>query len=545
MSLTPDITRYLYFPRGSEPKLLEGRRRNLAGMEARLEAGAKELAGVFPEVESEIIEGLLESVEGVLTTELLRELQELAGDEELAMREASVEEGGISLDTTGKPIPLGTFIVFTSEISVYGLAVKPPTGKQLLSHYAFKADEEGPHSVSAILSPDGKSTTPSITIQVGEKNVSLAASPHVPAENGDSVSEANILDSKKGLTTETAVSMLLAAAALATKKAALGDQKMSFVERMTVELKDVFPSVEEGLIVALLESQGGLFSRTVFRQLQLEEEKCNNTSASTTNGTPTLQGNAKSAPAANAKPMPGANGKSTAQAVAGSEPKESTGTKKDSAKLKENGNGSPEKKEEKKEEKSRKKSGKKKKRKKVKEPEDPLEKGVIILGKNMKLEGHRSLSTGEVLCVVPLRTTKNLIVEVVQPSGRIRESLCRFIVLEHGIHTLRVTCDGKRSEDFRFEATSAVFEFATAIDHLYDQLFWSWEGEWHAEVETGLVNLVIAVEDNLKGFMESMKQMLKSFGQGADLEQLLTSIQENMGDAMSDHSNRAVGRLHQ
>eukprot|EP00954_Amorphochlora_amoebiformis_P021864 1349174-Amorphochlora_amoeboformis.AAC.1 len=362
-------------------------------MEARLEAGAKELAGVFPEVESEIIEGLLESVEGVLTTELLRELQELAGDEELAMREASVEEGGISLDTTGKPIPLGTFIVFTSEISVYGLAVKPPTGKQLLSHYAFKADEEGPYSVSAILSPDGKSTTPSITIQVGEKNVSLAASPHVPAENGDSVSEANILDSKKGLTTETAVSMLLAAAALATKKAALGDQKMSFVERMTVELKDVFPSVEEGLIVALLESQGGLFSRTVFRQLQLEEEKCNNTSASTTNGTPTLQGDAKSAPAANAKPMPGANGKSTAQAVAGSEPKvceqefdnshaltkfpddESTGTKKDSAKLKENGNGSPEKKEEKKEEKSRKKSGKKKKRKKVKEPEDPLEKG--------------------------------------------------------------------------------------------------------------------------------------------------------------------------
>jgi len=46
-------------------------------MEHRIAEGAAELSRVFPYVESEVLEGLLESMEGALTEDLLQQIEEL------------------------------------------------------------------------------------------------------------------------------------------------------------------------------------------------------------------------------------------------------------------------------------------------------------------------------------------------------------------------------------------------------------------------------------------------------------------------------------
>jgi len=346
-------------------------------------------------------------------------------------------------------------------------------------------------------------------------------------------------------TNEAAVRMLLAAATLASSQqprstngvGSHADSKKSQAERMADELDSVFPLLETKFISAVIESEEAVLSRALFERLHDQEEKLKQEQLQQQPKRPQSAwfkqeeqktgGSAKAETSSTVQVQP--QPQTTAKEVAGNDDKSNEDDKVES---------------------SKKKKAKKKKKKKKQQPSPAPAvsiggRPVLTIGKNMKLEGPNTITSETVLSILPLRPVKNMSVEAVSPSGRVRESVCTFSSGEFGTHVIRVTCDSKKADDYRIIVLTPVYRYAASLDRLYDQLFWSWEGNWHAELESTTVTLVLAVEDNLKKFIEGMESMLKAFGQGTDTAQLLTTLQENMGNALQDHDETALGRLHQ
>eukprot|EP00468_Gymnochlora_sp_CCMP2014_P005846 CAMPEP_0167754148 /NCGR_PEP_ID=MMETSP0110_2-20121227/8108_1 /TAXON_ID=629695 /ORGANISM="Gymnochlora sp., Strain CCMP2014" /LENGTH=852 /DNA_ID=CAMNT_0007639993 /DNA_START=72 /DNA_END=2631 /DNA_ORIENTATION=+ len=419
---------------------------------------------------------------------------------------ASVSSSSIELKSKVKHIAIGSWIAFVSNLPLKCVVVKPPDASEHVFQHAFQFQKKGTYNFQAILS-DGKTMTRGVSLVVGIEMTNIFQQQDKKAST---------------ITSEAAISVLLAAASMAVQGS---EQKLSLSQRIGIELSKIFTNLDSGLIAAMIESRDGSFSLDVYKQLSEQNGAENKDSKSTADpkGTKT-------------KDMKENNSTSSK----GEEEKKGNGEESEAEKPKEKAEGGQQKNGE-----GQKKKKKKKKKKDKQDPSTIALPNVITVGKNMMLDGCTSISTGKVLGIVPLREVKDIAVEVVLPSNRVKESLCTFVPEEYGLHTLRVMCDKKSSEDFYFVATSPVFEYCSALDRLYDQLFWSWEGKWHEEIEHSLLQLVIEIEDNLKKFLNSMEQTLSSFGHGSDTKMMITNLQDNMGDAMTNHDKTAVGRLHQ
>ena len=101
-------------------------------------------------------------------------------------------------------------------------------------------------------------------------------------------------------------------------------------------------------------------------------------------------------------------------------------------------------------------------------------------------------------------------------------------------------------EGFDFDKDFVVYDFSFAIDNIYDELFWSWDGRMNEELELSLVQLVSENEDTIPSALNRMQQM-SSMMMGASGEEYLEmqkTISEDLRKALVDHSDVSIGRLH-
>jgi hypothetical protein len=71
---------------------------------------------------------------------------------------------------------------------------------------------------------------------------------------------------------------------------------------------------------------------------------------------------------------------------------------------------------------------------------------------------------------------------------------------------------------------------------------------WNNDLENALLELLIAIDDDLVSVVRSLRSMLQSFGDNngtKDMEQMLNIVTGDVQKALCDHSAYAVGRLHQ
>jgi hypothetical protein len=98
--------------------------------------------------------------------------------------------------------------------------------------------------------------------------------------------------------------------------------------------------------------------------------------------------------------------------------------------------------------------------------------------------------------------------------------------------------------------TSATYRYVAALDAFYDQMYWGWEGNWTEELEIALLELVVAVDEDLTVIVHSMTSMMSAM-QGAasssvtEMKHLLDSVVSDVRNALTNHSTYAVGRLQQ
>lgn len=99
--------------------------------------------------------------------------------------------------------------------------------------------------------------------------------------------------------------------------------------------------------------------------------------------------------------------------------------------------------------------------------------------------------------------------------------------------------------------TSAVHRYATALDCMFDRLYWGWEGNWDQNLEGAILQLLVAVDDDLVGLVRSWVSVMGGSGAesqrngASDMQHLLDSVILDVQNAMNVHSTYAVGRLHQ
>ena len=98
--------------------------------------------------------------------------------------------------------------------------------------------------------------------------------------------------------------------------------------------------------------------------------------------------------------------------------------------------------------------------------------------------------------------------------------------------------------------TSSTYRYITALECMYDRMIWGWEGNWTEELEHALIQLVIAVDDDLTGMVKSMTSMMTIMSGEAsnsvtDMTQLLDTVNKDIQLALTEHSTYAIGRLHQ
>eukprot|EP01032_Pedospumella_encystans_P020416 gene20416-23189_t len=95
--------------------------------------------------------------------------------------------------------------------------------------------------------------------------------------------------------------------------------------------------------------------------------------------------------------------------------------------------------------------------------------------------------------------------------------------------------------------TSPTFRYASALDCMYDRLYFGWEGKWTNELESSLFELLVAVDDDLVSMVKSWVGMLGAVtASGADdMNHMLQCVTKDVQDALNNHSAQAIGRLHQ
>jgi hypothetical protein len=88
---------------------------------------------------------------------------------------------------------------------------------------------------------------------------------------------------------------------------------------------------------------------------------------------------------------------------------------------------------------------------------------------------------------------------------------------QFGIHDLSIILknDDKRLKKFQNTngtvfCTSSTFEYATALDEGFDLLYWGWGygGKWNEDLENSLLELLVAVSDDLEAAIRSWQPMM-------------------------------------
>lgn len=66
----------------------------------------------------------------------------------------------------------------------------------------------------------------------------------------------------------------------------------------------------------------------------------------------------------------------------------------------------------------------------------------------------------------------------------------------------------KRNVMGSFVCTSATFQLVDSLDSLFDAFYWGWTGLWTESLESALLELLVAVDDDLVALVRSMKSMM-------------------------------------
>eukprot|EP00466_Bigelowiella_natans_P008082 jgi/Bigna1/73836/fgenesh1_pg.26_\ len=509
-------------------------------MEHRIAEGAAELSRVFPYVESEVLEGLLESMEGALTEDLLQQIEELeieaTGSNIRPKLVLLKRDGPKSLIVSSKgrskmPVPVtpGCILIFVDPdvpeddgesggsamgcpplrcVTVSG----PGQASFSLAYYCFVLSAPGVYNLQGVLADGTKLDQLRLDVKPG---VGAAAAISSPASSATADKKERVIRKESN---EAAAQVLLAAATMTAQSQALVHstimKQLSPTQNLARDLKLVFPSLGQSFILAMLESQDGAFSKTFFEQLRSEVEKNAREKASSAESAQEEEKNSKSSTdsmqTTSKSPLSDDSTKKEDGSTKTTIAKDSKGAQEEGGGRGETEKGKQDSTSKNPEEKAKKKTKKTQKKQKKEKKEEGGQPMMIKIGKNMAVSGPSIVSTGAVIPIVPERKVKSMHVEIVSPSGRVSSSTCVFLPSEFGSHTVKITCDGKSSDElFRIVASSAVYEYADSLDKLYDTLFWSWEGNWHGDVENSVVQLVLAVEDNLKKFIEGMNSIAK------------------------------------
>lgn len=97
-------------------------------------------------------------------------------------------------------------------------------------------------------------------------------------------------------------------------------------------------------------------------------------------------------------------------------------------------------------------------------------------------------------------------------------------------------------------SSSAVYSYCMSLDRLLDRIFNGWEGNWDSELEAAVLELLVAVDNDLVPVVIQMSDMMggmMSGGTEKEMESMLSVIQEDVSAALTSHSAYAIGRLHQ
>ncbi len=449
-------------------------------------------------------------MEGVLNEDMLGEIGELEAEAgegadpqtQTASRAVVVSvgaDGGASLDAKAEGPRIGDTLVLVSTTEA----------RILTARVVAQSDTEskGVRCLCALrLSRPGRHT---IQVTVGDAS---GGSPVTGGPLSFVVTSTAIADKQN-----STVAFLAAAAALAGTEVS-----KLFPQRVAAELCQVFPSWDAKAVAAALERDKNKISEELLLKLKQPPADADSKTPATQQKTGGEDAKGKP-PSTNASSAPRPEARSE---ISGKKTQQKKG-------------------------KASKKKKKARKSGRRKPPGTPSD--YIRLTRKLDLIGAARAQTatnpGESrgIPVVPETPASSLRVDTLTPSGKCLKTTCVVPPLtEFGTHLVRVEADGKASTTpYVVLAVSPVFAYANALDRLYDALFWSWEGNWHEEIENSIVALVISVEDNLKTFIKGMESMLSMLGEGSDVKQLLTTLQDNMGDALQGHDRAALGKLHQ
>ena len=99
---------------------------------------------------------------------------------------------------------------------------------------------------------------------------------------------------------------------------------------------------------------------------------------------------------------------------------------------------------------------------------------------------------------------------------------------------------------------SATYSYVLALDEALDRLQWGWEGSWTEELECALLELLVAVEEDLTEAARSW-QWMDSISAGVDaaagatgeLSAMVQNVRQDVQAALAVRSTYAVGRLYQ
>jgi hypothetical protein len=156
-------------------------------------------------------------------------------------------------------------------------------------------------------------------------------------------------------------------------------------------------------------------------------------------------------------------------------------------------------------------------------------------------------------CVSPIRSMQLV---TLTTAERIT-STCRKVVLAppllYGLHRVAFGLeDGGHivSASQQVTVTTPVSRYVAALEALYDRMYWGWEGQWTEELERTLLELVVTVDEDLVGVVNTLTRMMNMMqGVGSagakEMQHMLECVFTDVQRALTDHSTYAVGRLHQ
>eukprot|EP01035_Chromulina_nebulosa_P033849 gene33849-45344_t len=131
-----------------------------------------------------------------------------------------------------------------------------------------------------------------------------------------------------------------------------------------------------------------------------------------------------------------------------------------------------------------------------------------------------------------------------------RKNYCVLSSFSFGFYCLEVNVgdNNERNVLSSFLCTSPVYAYVSFLDEALDLLYWGWVGGWTEELESTLVELLVAVNDEFVEFIRGLTSLISMMGSTAgqdDLSQTLQMVRSDLQKALSERSVLAVGRLHQ